>query len=283
MEKPNYKNLFIEAVKEGVEEYKPKEKKLHDYKDQIFNGEKRGRYKKVVAATQLLLNCFPEKVSEKIKTALDNQDYDKLPFDFEQYNFQEKIGKGAVTKVHLLQAKDETDPSYVVKIGYIQKGDVNKLQKIAQTQHEEYEKIKDTYKDIDGFILKEQSMITTDKKNGEPVIATIQEYAGNNMRDFFTEIKKDELIDLLRENDEFREEFLKFAEITLHLANNENLIIDFLGNKNLSVVEVNGSPHLRFIDPHNLSSTVSDDDKRIKDLQEAIDYIKEIKNIIEKQ
>jgi hypothetical protein len=278
MEKFDYKKLFIQAVKEGIEEHQPGEKKFQDFKEEIFDGQKKGRYKKVVAATQLLLELVPDKVSEKIKSILDNQDYDKLPFDFDQYDFREKIGKGFVSKVHLLQAKEEGDPSYVVKIGYNQTGSVEELQNIAQSQHTEYEKIRETYKDIDEFIPDELSMITTDKKNNKPVIATVQEYLGKNMRDFFSEIRREELQSMLEKNESFRNEFMKFSEITLRIAEEKNEIIDLVGNKNLSVIEKNKEPHLLFIDPHHISSVASDDKNRIEKLQKALTYIEEIRN-----
>ena len=279
MEKFNhYKDLTVRAMKDGAEEHESGEKKLNELKDEIFTGEKKGRYNKVVAATQFLLEMMPDALSENIKKALDDKDYSELPFNPEKYELKEKIGKGAVSKVHYLQAKLPGQKSYVLKIDYVKDGDVDELQQIAQEQHEEYEKIKEVYGDVNGFVLPEQSIITTDKKNKAPVIATVQEYVGDNMRDFFTEIEKDELEKLLIDNKDFRQEFTKFADITLRMANDRTGIIDLLGNKNLSVVEVDGKPHLRFIDPHNITSPVSDDQDRLERLQEALDYIQEVKN-----
>ncbi len=282
MEKINYRKLFAEAVRDGAEEFKPGERKPQELlKEEIFKGSiVEGRYKKVVAGTKLLMEILPRVISDKIKNNLDHRDYDKLPFSFDQYELQEKIGKGVASKVHLLQAKESSEPSYVVKINYAQGGSVDELQRKAQAQHEEYENVSNIYKDIEGFILPEQSIITTDKKNGEPVIATIQEYAGQNMRDFFSEIEKKELERMLEKNENFRTEFIKFADITLKLFQEKGEVVDLLGDKNLSVVEVKGEPHLKFIDPHDISVTSCDDAERVRNLQKKLDYIRKIREEI---
>ncbi len=282
MEKLSYKKLFIQALKDGAEEHKKGEKKPYELLGkEIFNGTMEWKYKKVVAATELLLEIAPEIISGKIKDVLNDKDYDKLPFDLSQYEFQERIGKGEVSKVHLLQAKDMSEPSYVLKICYRQKGDVDSLQKVAQTEHEEYERISAIYKDIKNFIPAEQSIITTDKKNGEPVIATIQQYMGQDMRDFFSEIETGELKKMFEENEDFRKEFIQFADITLQLFRDKGEVIDLSGRKNLSVIEKEGRPHLRFIDPHNISSTASSDNKKMMDrIQNALVYIKEIRDSV---
>lgn len=278
MEKFNYKDLFVQAIKEGAEEHEPGEKKIREYRDEIFDGQKKGRYKKIKAAMQTLLEYAPEMVSEKIKDFLKDEDYSKLPFDLDHYDFQERIGKGGISKVHLLQAKNENEPSYVVKVDYHKRGSVDELQKKAQEQHEEYEEISGIYREIEDFVPREQTIITTDKKNDTPVIATIQEYFGKNIRDIFTEIKKENLLALLKDNHQFRREFIEFSDITLDLASEKNKIIDFLGNKNLCVIEAKGIPHLKFIDPHTISSTESDDKERIERLQESLEYIKDLRD-----
>lgn len=191
----HYKNMTAKAVREGIEEHKSGGKKPYRIAQEGIRSE--GEYKKVVAAVELMMELLPVNFSEKIKEAIDDKDYSNLPFDPDRYQFGERVGKGAVSKVHLLEAKNDSDPSYVLKLDYRQDGDAEESAVIAQKQHEEYELIAKNYQSIPGLIPKEQSFITTDKKDKSPVIATLQEFAGSNIRDFFHEIDTKELVELL--------------------------------------------------------------------------------------
>jgi len=271
----HYKSLTVKAVREGIEDHKKGEKKPHEIGKEIFEENK--RYKKVVSAVDMVMELMPEAIFKKLKKALTDKDYSELPFDLEKYNFKKKIGKGFISKVHLLESKKSDEPSYVLKIDFYNEGSVKNLHKIAMVQQVEYEKIKENFKAIIGLIPKEQTLITTDKKNKTPVIATLQEFVGRDLRDIFVDIEKDELIKLLNDNEKLREEFLEFERIASSMAKNEHEVVDLLGEKNLSIVQVDDEPHLRFIDPHDLSSTVSDNKRRDIEFQSALEYLSEIR------
>src|SRR3989339_477822 len=255
--------LIAKAINEGAEDHEKGSKKPYEIKNEIVGS--KGKYNQAVAAVKLIMEMIPGALSEKIKASLNNNDYSELPFDLEKYNFQEKIGRGFVSKVHLLESKQPDQPSYVLKLDYYNQGTVDELQTIARQQHREYEKIKKDYQSIPGLIPNEQTLIVADKKSKTPTIATLQEFVGGDLRDLFKEINKEELIRLLIENEGFREEFLEFVRISAGMAKEKNEFIDLLGKKNLSIVEKNSEPHLCFIDPHHISSPVSDNKKRIID------------------
>lgn len=74
-----------------------------------------------------------------------------------------------------------------------------------------------------------------------------------------------------------RAEFAEFERITNKMAQEKDEIIDLLGNKNLCIVDVDGRPHLKFIDPHNITSSVSSEKDRLDKLQKALAYLETIK------
>ena len=271
----HYRNLTVRAVKEGVEDHEDGEKKPHEIGKEIF--EDKGCYRKLVSAVDMVMELMPEAISKKLKKALDDKDYSELPFDLEKYDFKEKIGKGFVSRVHLLESKKTDEASYVLKMDFYNEGSNKDLHEVAVVQQEEYKKIKENFQAIPGLIPKEQTLITTDKKKKTPVIATLQEFVGGDLCDLFVDIEKNELIKLLNDNEGLKKEFLEFERIASSMAKKESEVIDLLGDKNLSIVQVNDEPHLRFIDPHNLSSTVSDNARRDTKLQEALEYLSDIK------
>ena len=66
----------------------------------------------------------------------------------------------------------------------------------------------------------------------------------------------------------------------MELRDENGEIVDCLGLKNLSIVKRDGANHLMFIDPHNICSTNSKEENRLRDLKKAIDYLIEVKEAI---
>ncbi len=273
-----YKQQINRAIEEGVVEYQKGEKKTSELIKDIFGGET--KYIKMLSAISLLSELMPDSIFEKVKKILDRKDFSKLPFDPKKYKFIEKISNGAVSSVHLLEAINDDEPSYVAKFDYINYGSLDKIREIAKQQNKEFKIIKDNYSDLPNLIPDEVTFITTDKKDGSPIIATLQKYLGKDIRDVFTEIEKEELVELLKSNARLRDEFVIFVDKTVELKNNNGEIIDFLGLKNLSIIIIDDEPHLMFIDPHNIYSIDSKDTDRLSKLEKAVSYLEEIKNLV---
>ena len=79
-------------------------------------------------------------------------------------------------------------------------------------------------------------------------VACVQSYLDGEKRDFFEDFDDGELLRLLKENQELRDQFIRFAERTLDLARPRGICVDLLGAQNLILVRERDSWTLKLID-----------------------------------
>ncbi len=271
----HYKDLTKTAVEEAVVDYEKGSKKKAELFDGILKSP--GKYQKLVSALLFIKECMPDGLSKSLAKKLDANDYEKLPFNPEQLELKGVTGKGAVSKVFLLESKNSRVPSYVLKLGYKNFGSLDEILNIAKQAQKDYEKIRDIYKELPGFIPEEMTVLLSHRKNGESAVATIQKFLGNNLRDLFEDISREEFLELMRCYPSFRNDFIKFTEISTNLEKDTGEVIDLLGNKNLSITEKEEAPRLVFLDPHLISSTSSKDKDRSHHLKSHLAYLENIK------
>lgn len=281
MEKLDFVKKRLEmAADKGIVEHEKGDKKIGELVNDLVKGPK--RYKRLVAALTILGEIMPDPARKKLARFLDTKDFSELPFDPDKFTVQEKIGEGYVSKVYLIESKTEEQPSFVLKLDFCNSGNIDELAETAAKQHKEYERIREYYRGLPDLIPVEQSLIVGPRKDKKPAIATLQEFAGRELRDIFKDIGREELLLMLRDCDDFRDEFIEFTDQTANLESSNGEMIDLLGEKNLVTANINGWPHLRFIDPHNISSTSSQDKDRNRRLKEALDYLRGIRKEAEK-
>lgn len=274
----HYQNTIRDAVEEGVD-YKKGGKKKKELLEIIARSP--AKSEKLISALCLIKECMPEFLSDSISAKLDRNDFNKLPFCFEQLEFKGQIGRGAISKAYLLESKDKNGPSFVVKIEYKNSGTVDELMETARQNREDYKKIREIYSSMPELIPEEITVLLSHRKSGEPSAATIQKFLGNNLRDVFNDFSREELLKILRNSRSLGDDFIKFTKISVELERNSSEVIDLLGDKNLSIAKQGEKFNLVFLDPHLVSSTKSDDEERASRLKKALSYLNEISQEID--
>lgn len=234
--------------------------------------------RKVKAILEILKNVLPEEISELIRKKIsEDVDFEKLPFDLKKLSIDEnKINEGMVSEIFILQSKDGSVPSYVLKIDYVSGGNVEKLHKTAIKDKNEYEEIRNNYHDVENLIPEEYQLIAESPKSKKPAIITVQKFIEGDIRDIF-KLEEKELIELLKSDESLKSSFLKFMEVSLRLWEEKGKIIDLKGESNLVVVgQKGGGNNLVFLDPHNLSLSQRANGKWMRQLEERLLYLKKI-------
>jgi hypothetical protein len=76
----------------------------------------------------------------------------------------------------------------------------------------------------------------------------LQPFIHGRKSDLFLDYSNANLLELMKNDQKLADRILYFIERTLHIYNQHNLCIDFLGRENLMLVEENGRHKLLIID-----------------------------------
>ena len=236
--------------------------------------------KKLSEILYLLKKVLPEDFLEKDSLNKFIYDIEELPFDPKKFSFEGLKDIGGVSKVYLLKSLDEDLPSYALKIikdfseQLISEGG----EEVANYFKEEYEEIKSWYSgDALKVFLPEYVLRFKNPKGKRVAVGILQPYKTGEIKDFFNEIEKDELIELLKNNNKLKGIFISFVDQTVERANKTEEILDFLGNKNLSVIGQEGEAELRVLDPHVIYKVSDKGNDPSKRSMEYLEYLKEIR------
>ncbi|MHC4415222.1 MAG: hypothetical protein ACYS0G_08060 [Planctomycetota bacterium] len=111
-----------------------------------------------------------------------------------------------------------------------------------------YETIRSWYEGLPNLVWPAEFLVVPGPILGRPAVACVQDYIGEDARDFFRGFSDGELAAVLGASDELRRQFLLFAGRTLDVYRSRRLCADFLGEKNLAIVDNGGGCRLRLID-----------------------------------
>lgn len=230
-----------------------------------------GKRERLEAVFSILRKVIPDAVAKNLAEKLSpNYDLNNLPFRFLENDAQEPLASGYVSEVFLLESRDE-NPSFAVKVDYMNQGSINDLTVLAREQRSEYQYIRTLYESLPGLVPEEWSMIVESPRAAKPAVATVQEFLGTDLKDVFTDMSEEELVDVLSADSELADVFKKFVAITVSLE--DPSFLDFLGKKNL-VIGNDGEKHrLYFLDPH-FPRGWSDAQKTI--LLDRVEYLKRV-------
>ena len=233
------------------------------------------RYKRAVAGLRIISEFTPQMPMKKLRERYSYKQ-DSMPFNLRDYTLKEKIGKGCINDVFLLQANKKDVPSYVLKIDRGEIGErLEKLLSTAKEQKEDYERIAAAYKDLPGLIPKEYYLVMHGPSMRQPVAATIQPFVGENLRDIFVDFEKDELQGLLQRNKTLHEQldgFVKATRADNTLVEDE---LDLLGINNLAIVGGKGGERLLMLDPHFRPSRSRSPNYR-NQIEECVGYLEKL-------
>jgi hypothetical protein len=268
-----YRERVEDALREGLNDHQDKK----DWQELLSGLKQPAKYPKVVALLGIIKRLAPDMVTKKVLAILPQDDPSRLPFNPKKLEFKGNLGRGGEHKVYMLESTDSRIPSYALKLNSQSRGDLGEIQKRASVFRKEYLDIKQRYAAIPGIVPDEHTLITHDLRKGRPIMATVQKFYGGRIRDFFNDISREELMELLRNNPGFREDFIKFQQIAEKEYHDNATSIDFPGDKNFSVIDAADGPKLVILDPHNSVLETSEPDRVTKQAK----YMVELRNISE--
>lgn len=221
-------------------------------------------------------SVLPKSLREKLKSTL--YDPTNLPVVAESYEFKGTMGAGGQNDVYLLESSNPELPSFVLKVS-IREGSNQALTAQAHQFQKEARSVAERYSTVPGLISQEHYFITKSPKvNQGNVIGAVQGFLGRDLKDIFNEVSRQELTELLK-NSEFREQFVKFSQITIDTWEREDRVIDIMGKENVSIMEMpDGSVRLIVIDPHDIN--LRQEPGALPEVNRRIDYLQELSSSV---
>ncbi len=268
----HYSKTFFEATERGLANYRSGDEKLFSLISKSVSPNT-GNAERIATVFKIIKEFLPkgDKFNKSLEMFFANPG--KLPFDEKQFSFEGKIGKGGQCDVFLLKSKDPKVPSYVMKIQ--RKYNLDSIDDKVRGLNEEkkdYEKVRDIYKDVPGLIPAEFSLIAENHSKfvKESRVALIQQFQGTDIRDFFNEVSERDIFEICKRDEAFLAKLRKFLDITLKTLDEEGMVIDLFGVRNLVVTKNEDKFDLVFLDPHLFYSK---DDKETWNNVEADSFV----------
>ncbi|MDH3691666.1 MAG: hypothetical protein OEU36_19660 [Gammaproteobacteria bacterium] len=125
--------------------------------------------------------------------------------------------------------------------------DLDGLMKVADFYKKKYELAKSWY-DAPGLVPPTHFVIMPSPVLGSPAAACIQSYIEGEKKDFLNDFTDMELVNLIRQDDALRKQFICFAKQTIHMYCDNELCIDLLGEGNLILAKNDDLVTLNLID-----------------------------------
>ncbi len=244
-----------------------KDRKLNDSWRGLFNA-KASKFERLTAFLSIVQNFLP---ADSSQYATDN-----LPFHPADYEFNGMVGGGGENDVYELSAKKENIPSWAMKINRLYGGDVKELTAKAKEINSEYKEVKSWFQDMPGLVPEEYNMIMEDPRDKKPAIVTLQKYYGQEIRDLFKELEGGGAERIFKDNPQLKDEIFNFIRISEGRLRENGDIIDLIGPKNLSVIDINGQDHLVVLDPHLISNPRRQQESVKKEQNDRLDSLREL-------
>lgn len=263
----HYQKQFSRATETAFVDEQIKNRKATEHLATLF-GEAESKFDRTVAMLSLVRNLLPFEPKYKYET-------EHLPINPEMYEFKEgTIGRGGENDVYLLESKVEGAPSMVLKMNHMDNGSTDQLVARAKEIKDEYEKVKEWFKEMSDLVPEELSLIMESPRNGKPGIATLQKYYGKDIRDIFRVMMRENLPKLLEKNPRLKAEMFNFIRITDAKAAETGEMVDLLGPRNLSIVKVGDEERLLLLDPHLISHPERNQEDVKARQKKRLDYLR---------
>lgn len=243
----HYKEVTNQAIEEVFGTEIPPEESMWKNINVLMDPQE-VKYRKFTALLQITKKIVPDLIQEKYRESL--YDPSQLPFNFEEFSYEGRVGMGGENYVFLFESKEKNVSSFVFKVDYRDSSDADDLLKIARERKSEYEWMRQQFSEMPNLIPEEHFLITEDpKKERCGVVASVQKFVGHDIKDFFSTPLED-IQKICEENEELKKDIKKFTSINLKIYEEGN-IIDLLGKKNIVFTkDKEEKEKLIFIDPH---------------------------------
>jgi hypothetical protein len=120
--------------------------------------------------------------------------------------------------------------------------------KILNEYKTKYEMIASWYRCDPQIVPDAQFLMLNGPVLEHPVGAVLQTYVPGEQRDLFTDFSSQELVELIRSDVSLRKQFCLFASRTLALFDEDRVLIDLVGSKNVALVQHNNTWRLKLMD-----------------------------------
>ncbi|NMC51297.1 hypothetical protein GYA54_01030 [Candidatus Kuenenbacteria bacterium] len=191
-------------------------------------------------------------------------DIKELPFNPEKFDFNGLVDRGGTMDVYYLRNKEEPAKSWALKILKSRGGRISfdSLRDAGRSFVKDYQYIKSWYSaEIQKEVFLEQFVLRLkDPRTKKDSIAVLQRY-GDELRDVFCEIRRDELVSFLRRDNKLKEVFINFVEETRKHEQQTGEVVDFIGFRNLSIMREGEGYRLALLDPHDIHKTEDENGK----------------------
>jgi len=116
-----------------------------------------------------------------------------------------------------------------------------------------YNMICEWYNGPFNLVIPSSFLIVNGPVLNQPVAASIQPHIGASKSDLLQDHTDAEIVRMMRENAELREQFIYFASRTLYVYSNYGIVLDLLGYENIVLINDEGRQDLLILDPGVLS------------------------------
>jgi hypothetical protein len=186
-----------------------------------------------------------EKIAPQLSSRLSRSLFrpEQLPFSVGGVELM-SFGSGAT----VLLLKSENGPK-VLKIYRRSLGrGPDGLLELANTFRRKYEHAASWYNGPFHLVPSTDFLILHGPLLRKPAVAALQAYVGGKRKDLLGDFKDNDLIALLRTNQELRDQFVFFTRQTIRLHDDLRICVDFLGRENLVLVNDGGRTRLLLVD-----------------------------------
>jgi hypothetical protein len=276
-----YKNHTRELIEESIIlDPRPLDKFESNKMEEFW---KLSKSEKLLEILHIIKKLLPENFFGKTNIKEKIYNTTELPFNPDKFKFKGLKGRGGQSQVYLLESLEKELPSYVLKMfrdTYIKKFFENS-DEAGRLFKEELEKIMEWYsEDLHDIFLQEFLIKLKSPTLKKESLAILQPYQTGEIKDIFTEISKKELIELLNSDTILKEKFKKFVKETIMHAESTEETLDFLGDKNLSIIFTKDEEKLVILDPHHIYKTSDKENGCGEKCQEKLKYLKEVVSVL---
>jgi hypothetical protein len=271
----HYREQIWKGLESGAVDYKIGDSTKTDLLKIIFTDP--SETAKLAAAVSLIRESIPLLPTESDRFEKYFKDYSKLPFNTSTLEFKGKISSGSQSDVYLLESKDRKLPSYALKLLTVGlKGST--VNELAQDLKAEYESTKNVFKDVPEVLPKEMVLILDNPSihaRNEATVGIVERFYGEDLRDFFTGLSHEELLNIVKSDPRFRDVLARFTAVSVNHERETGEIMDLTGLNNLSIVKRDNNYELIFLDPHT-AYPQDEHDNRGERLKKLLAYMEEV-------
>jgi hypothetical protein len=154
---------------------------------------------------------------------------------------------------------------------------------VVHSYKQKYETVYSWYNGQFNFVPRATFFVLHGPIFGSPAAAMLQPYIGGEKKDFFYDFSDQELIDLMRNNLELRQQFIFFAEQTLRSYESQRMCFDFIGKENLLLVKAEDHLKLVIIDIGIFELDKIESPAKLSQIETHVTRLRNLKELVQKE